>query len=72
MSGINATTLPEVHDPMTEALSFMVSALDLLDSANAPGEIGAHLDLAIHCLRKALPPPWTLSAGLARKDCSPA
>ena len=44
----------------------------LLDSANAPGEIVAHLDLAIHCLRKALPPPWTLSAGLARKDCSPA
>lgn len=30
-----------------EALALMRTALDLLDSANAPAEVGAHLDLAI-------------------------
>jgi hypothetical protein len=31
---------------MTEALELMVSALHLLDEADAPGEIGAYVDLA--------------------------
>ncbi len=33
--------------PLTRALDLMRSALELLDEANAPAELGAHLDLAI-------------------------
>ena len=36
------------------ALSRMESALELLDEADAPGEIGAYLDMAIVRLKEAL------------------
>ena len=37
-----------------EALSYLERALRLLDQADAPGEIGAKIDHAIHQLRDAL------------------
>jgi hypothetical protein len=40
-------------DALREALQLMESALDLLDLAGAPAQIGAHLDLAICELRSA-------------------
>lgn len=36
------------------ALNHLRSALELLDSQNAPAHIGAHVDLAIHQLEVAL------------------
>lgn len=40
--------------PLREALRLMTQALDILDQEKAPGDIGAHLDLAIHRLRETL------------------
>jgi hypothetical protein len=37
-----------------EALSYLERALRLLDQADAPGEIGAKIDHAIHQLRDTL------------------
>lgn len=37
-----------------KALSYMEVALELLDGASAPGDIGAHLDLAVCRLREVL------------------
>jgi len=39
---------------MTEALELLVRALNLLDEAEAPGDIGAHLDLARERLSRTL------------------
>jgi len=39
---------------MTEALELIVKALHLLDEAEAPGDIGAHVDLARERLSRAL------------------
>jgi hypothetical protein len=39
---------------LTEALDQLLSALQLLDSAAAPPQIGAHVDLAIHELHSAV------------------
>ena len=39
---------------LAEAMDLMCKALELLDLHNAPGEIGAHLDLAICRLREYL------------------
>jgi hypothetical protein len=39
---------------LTEALEHLQSALNLLDSASAPAQIGAHVDLAIHELYLAV------------------
>lgn len=36
---------PATVEKMTQALDLVVSALQLLDEAEAPGDIGAHLDL---------------------------
>lgn len=36
---------------LEKALAHMTSALKILDTAQAPAEIGAHLDLALHHLR---------------------
>ena len=48
-------------DMLREAMTFMESALELLDRAGAPAHIGAHLDLAICELRGEVavpaPPP---------------
>jgi hypothetical protein len=49
----SARFAPE-QDDCAAALSLMEQALELLDRADAPAEIGAHLDLAINRLR-ALP-----------------
>lgn len=40
---------------ITEALHHMRLALDLVDRAHAPADIGAYLDLAIVKLQDALP-----------------
>jgi hypothetical protein len=45
------------RDSLAAALLQMEGALDLLDQADAPGEIGSHLDLAICRLREALGHP---------------
>ena len=38
-------------DPSTEALLLMEKAIAVLDVTDAPSEVGAHLDIAIHRLR---------------------
>jgi hypothetical protein len=51
---------------LREALTFMESALQLLDRAGAPAHIGAHLDLAICELQSAMPtsyPPPSPATG---------
>lgn len=53
----------EQHHLMLEALSHLESALEILDRAAAPGQIGAHVDLAIHDLSAsvdAVPRPGSL------------
>ena len=45
--------LPPV-ELMTEALDLLVRALHLLDEADAPGEIGAYVDLAKERLSRTL------------------
>jgi hypothetical protein len=39
---------------LEQALSHMEAALDSLDAADAPADVGAHLDLAICRLREVL------------------
>lgn len=41
-------------DPISDALTLMMSALGTLDEFDLPGEIGAHLDLAVARLREHL------------------
>ena len=36
------------------AMTHLTKALSLLDEAQAPGDIGAHVDLALHRVRQAL------------------
>lgn len=48
MSSPDTTFSPEeVQSPLGQALALMRTALVLLDEADAPADIGAHLDLAI-------------------------
>jgi hypothetical protein len=42
------------HHILLEALASLQSALELLDRASAPAQIGAHVDLAIHDLCAAV------------------
>ena len=49
------------HAPLGRALALMIDALRLLDQAEAPADIGAHLDLAICRLSEALDRPWPAS-----------
>ena len=39
---------------LKEALRLLVSALDLIDRADAPGDIGAYVDLATERIREVL------------------
>lgn len=39
---------------LLRALDHLRSALTLLDEADAPGQIGAHIDLALHQLEDAI------------------
>jgi hypothetical protein len=41
-------------EALQKALSYMEVALELLDGAEAPAEIGAHLDLALCRLREVV------------------
>lgn len=49
MSGVGSmgNAAIERRRKLDEALALMGHALELLDQAEAPGEIGAHLDMAI-------------------------
>lgn len=47
-------TTPEARLQLTKALGMMTNALDILDSYDAPGEIGSTLDLAIVRLERAV------------------
>lgn len=47
---------PGELDLMENALRRMREALDLLDQAQAPGDIGAHLDLAVVRLAQIVEP----------------
>ena len=40
------------RDNVTEALSLMIEALELIDANQGPDDVGAHLDLAIHRLKE--------------------
>ena len=56
----------EVARKRDEARLLMERALDLLDETAAPAEIGAHLDLAICCLRSVQ--AQTLTEGAPAKS----
>ena len=45
---------PESIELMTESLELLVRALNLLDEADAPADIGAHVDLARERLSRTL------------------
>lgn len=47
-------SLPTGQDMLREALTYMESALELLDRAQISAHIGAHLDLAICELQSAM------------------
>jgi hypothetical protein len=47
MSAADTASLPEDGSSLENALALMKTALVLLDEAEAPSHIGAHLDLAI-------------------------
>lgn len=48
---------------MSHALTLMESALGLLDAADAPHDVGAHLDLAVHRLKEAVERSWSDDPG---------
>jgi hypothetical protein len=48
----NLERLPEGQ--LTSALNHLEAAIVLLDSAEAPAQIAAHVDLALHQLRAAI------------------
>lgn len=52
-SKLSGTTNPGAH-ACSEALEILKRALELFDSADAPADIGAHLDLAICRLEEHL------------------
>lgn len=47
--------LSSPKDDAEAALALLEQALDLIDRFDGPGEVGAHVDLAIHRLRDAIP-----------------
>jgi hypothetical protein len=47
---------PGKHQLMESALGRMREALDLLDQAEAPADVGGHLDLAISRLARIVEP----------------
>lgn len=48
---------------MTSALDHLQQAIELLDQAEAPGQIAAHADLAVHQLADALGVDLTAKLG---------
>lgn len=61
-------TFPTKSESLERALLYMQCALQLLDDADAPAEIGAHLDLAI-CRLQLIAPD---AAAGARSQTTPA
>ena len=51
---ISVSQTPCAETGMSAALAMMKRALRILDEEEAPGEIGAHLDLAICLLGEAI------------------
>ena len=47
--------LSSPRDDAKAALALLEQALNLIDRFDGPGEVGAHVDLAIHRLRDAIP-----------------
>ena len=45
---------PPANHMLSEAMQKLISALELLDSSEAPAHIGAHVDSAIHGLYKLI------------------
>jgi hypothetical protein len=45
---------PQFSGSLDDALERMEEALQILDHLAAPGDIGAHLDLAMHRLRQEI------------------
>ena len=45
------------------ALGHLQAALDLVDQASAPGQIGAHIDLAVNQLADTIASPGIAEAG---------
>jgi hypothetical protein len=46
--------LPEIQSPLARPLELIIEAIRLLDDLAAPGDIAAHLDLAMHRLRQEI------------------
>ena len=46
----------DFYAAVLRAQSLVSEALELLDETNAPAQIGAHLDMALHCMSRVLPP----------------
>jgi hypothetical protein len=44
----------DLDESLTKALEMMRAALELLDRANGPADVGAHLDLAVCRLEERL------------------
>lgn len=55
-------SFPAGQDMVRQALAYMTSALELLDRAKAPAQIGAHLDLAICELQDSIMPQISSAA----------
>lgn len=53
-----ASSPNRARSELSEALTHMISALELLDKGSARPDIGAHLDLAIARLSESLECPW--------------
>ena len=54
IEGLGGDTVLTSDNRPHDALGFLIDALLLLDEADAPPHIGAHLDFAIHGLRASL------------------
>lgn len=61
-------TVKSSHEMLAEAAAHLQSALDLLDRAGAPAQIGAHVDLAAHELHDEL--RRAMAAAPQSRDCS--
>ena len=47
------------REALSSALELLFNALALLDEADAPGQIGAHVDLAAHQLQELVDSGWS-------------
>lgn len=60
-------TFSQPAEALGKALVYMEAALQLLDDAEAPPDIGAHLDMALSRL-KAILPQTAPQPGVAARD----